>query len=96
MRGIEIGWTFLAREHWGGGTNAEVKRLMIGHALAHVPSVEFRIGETNARSRRAIEKIGAQLTDRHEIYAQAGTPVRHLIYEIDRANFASGPLSATA
>ena len=94
MRGIEIGWTFLARSHWGGATNREMKRLMIAHALAHVEAVEFRIGETNARSRRAIAKIGAVLTDRFEVYDQSGKQIRHLIYEIDRENFETGPLSA--
>ena len=29
---IEIGWTFLARSHWGGLYNWEMKRLMLGHA----------------------------------------------------------------
>src|SRR5277367_5609100 len=28
---VEIGWTFLVRAHWGGATNAEVKRLMVEH-----------------------------------------------------------------
>ena len=93
MRGIEIGWTFLARACWGGATNAEVKRLMIAHALTQVEAVEFRIGETNARSRRAIAKIGAVLTGRTEVYDQSGTQVRHLIYEIDRDGFANGPLT---
>src|SRR5207244_799509 len=26
---IEIGWTFLARSHWGGKYNGEMKRLMV-------------------------------------------------------------------
>ena len=26
---VEIGWTFLARSHWGGSYNAEMKRLML-------------------------------------------------------------------
>jgi len=26
---IEIGWTFLARSHWGGAYNREMKRLML-------------------------------------------------------------------
>src|ERR1700676_3598393 len=26
---IEIGWTFIVREFWGGATNREVKRLML-------------------------------------------------------------------
>jgi hypothetical protein len=28
-REIEIGWTFLARSHWGGRYNGEMKRLML-------------------------------------------------------------------
>ena len=33
-REIEIGWTFIARAHWGGSINAEVKRLMLDHAFS--------------------------------------------------------------
>ena len=56
---IEIGWTFLARSHWGGTYNREVKRLMIQHALRFVRRVVFLIGPQNIRSQKAIEKIGA-------------------------------------
>ena len=56
---IEIGWTFLARSHWGGTYNREVKQLMIQHALRFVKRVVFLIGAQNIRSQRAIEKIGA-------------------------------------
>ena len=28
-REIEIGWTFLSREYWGGSYNSEIKRLMV-------------------------------------------------------------------
>jgi RimJ/RimL family protein N-acetyltransferase len=55
---IEIGWTFLARSHWGGAYNGEMKRLMLEHALRHVRRVVFRVGPENLRSRRAVEKIG--------------------------------------
>jgi RimJ/RimL family protein N-acetyltransferase len=55
---IEIGWTFLARSHWGGAYNREMKRLMLRHAFEFVKSVIFLIGPQNARSQRAIEKIG--------------------------------------
>jgi len=61
---LEIGWTFLARSHWGGDYNGEMKRLMLDHAFACVDCVIFLIGTTNLRSRRAIEKIDAVLTDR--------------------------------
>lgn len=55
---IEIGWTFLARSHWGGVYNGEMKRLMLRHAFRFVKSVIFLIGPQNVRSQRAIEKVG--------------------------------------
>jgi RimJ/RimL family protein N-acetyltransferase len=55
---IEIGWTFLARSHWGGVYNGEMKQLMLRHAFSFVNSVIFLVGPQNMRSQRAIEKIG--------------------------------------
>lgn len=57
-RTIEIGWTFLARSHWGGAFNGEMKRLMLAHAFQFVDRVTFTIGTQNIRSQRAVEKIG--------------------------------------
>jgi RimJ/RimL family protein N-acetyltransferase len=90
---VEIGWTFLARSHWGGSYNAEMKRLMLSHALDSVERVNFRVGETNLRSRGAMEKIGGRLTDRPERVESGGSLIVHVIYEIDRPSFAAGPLS---
>lgn len=91
---VEIGWTFLARSHWGGTTNHEMKRLMLAHALASVAECRFLVGETNTRSRRALERIGARLTDRREERIMAGGEViPHLTYVITRESFAQGPLS---
>jgi len=56
---VEIGWTFLARSHWGGTYNGEMKRLMLEHAFRFVNRVVFLIGPDNVRSQRAVEKIGA-------------------------------------
>ncbi len=58
---IEIGWSFLARSHWGGIYNAEMKQLMLDHAFKYVDSVIFLIGRQNLRSQKAVEKIGAIL-----------------------------------
>ena len=55
---IEIGWTFLARSHWGGVYNREMKELMLRHAFRFVDSVVFLIGPQNLRSQKAVEKIG--------------------------------------
>ncbi|MFL0671303.1 MAG: GNAT family N-acetyltransferase [Erythrobacter sp.] len=92
---VEIGWTFLARAHWGGAVNRELKRLMLTHALASVAECRFVVGETNHRSRRAMEKIGGTLTDRREVRAMAGGALlAHVTYVITRENFATGPLTA--
>jgi RimJ/RimL family protein N-acetyltransferase len=56
---IEIGWTFLARSHWGSIYNWEMKQLMLPHAFRFVNSVIFLVGPQNLRSQRALEKIGA-------------------------------------
>jgi RimJ/RimL family protein N-acetyltransferase len=55
---VEIGWTFLARSHWGGTYNREMKHLMLRHAFRFVTGVIFVIGTRNFRSQRAVEKIG--------------------------------------
>jgi len=55
---IEIGWTFLARNYWGGRYNRELKDLMLAHAFKFVENVMFLVGENNVRSQRATEKIG--------------------------------------
>jgi RimJ/RimL family protein N-acetyltransferase len=89
---IEIGFTFLARSHWGGAYNREMKRLMLAHALSCVNYVRFRVGEANIRSRTAMELIGGRLTDRTQVELKAGHPSTNVYYEIDRASFAAGPL----
>lgn len=60
---VEIGWTFLARSHWGGAWNREMKALMLAHAFRFVSRVVFRIDPANFRSQRAALKIGALRID---------------------------------
>jgi len=55
---VEIGWTFLARSHWGGIYNREMKQLMLRHAFRFVNSVIFLVGPQNLRSQKAVEKMG--------------------------------------
>lgn len=91
---LEIGWTMLARDLWGGAANTEMKRLMLGHAFESVERVVFRIGEENRRSRKAMEKIGGRLTDEREEAEHGGRRLVHVVYEITRDSFAGGPLSS--
>ncbi len=86
---VEIGWTYLARAYWGGAVNRSVKRLMLDYAFARgFDAVIFLVGASNLRSRRALEKIGAVLTDRRQAWPMADTIVDHLIYRITRTDFA--------
>jgi N-acetyltransferase len=55
---VEIGWTFLARSHWGGAYNGEMKEFMLRHAFQFVKRVVFLVGPHNLRSQSAVEKIG--------------------------------------
>ena len=91
---VEIGWTFLARSYWGGAYNLELKRLMLGHAFGYVERVMFRVGESNWRSRRAMEKIGGRLTAAIDYSQMAGREIAHVVYEITRASFACGPIAS--
>ena len=87
LREIEIGWTFLGRSYWGGAYNREIKRLMLNHAFGFVDIVIFWVGEHNARSRRAMEKIGGSLRDevRMRDYSWGACP--HVIYEIHKEHW---------
>jgi RimJ/RimL family protein N-acetyltransferase len=58
---VEVGFSFLARSHWGGRYNGEMKALMLAHAFRFVDRVTFLVGVHNVRSRRAVEKIGGVL-----------------------------------
>ena len=58
---IEIGWSFLSRDKWGGKYNRAMKKLMIDYALQYVDHVIFYIGKENMRSQKAVEKLGGQI-----------------------------------
>jgi len=82
LREIEIGWTFLTRDYWGGAFNREIKTLMLDYAFGFADTVIFMVGENNVRSQRAMEKIGG--VRRPELFDRAyhDVVVRHIVYEI--------------
>jgi N-acetyltransferase len=81
---VEIGWTFLARSHWGGVYNKEMKALMLAHAFRFVDSALFVIGPENWRSRRAIEKIGGVLEGKRR---RDDTGLESVVYRIRKADW---------
>jgi RimJ/RimL family protein N-acetyltransferase len=81
-REIAIGYTFLARSHWGGKTNREMKQLMLSHAFRWANVVWFHVGVNNWRSRKAMEKIGGRFS--HEgARVINGKEQLHVFYRID-------------
>jgi len=58
---IEIGWTWLAPSCQGTGVNTEAKLLQLQYAFDVLGAgrVAFRTDARNARSRRALERLGA-------------------------------------
>jgi len=57
---VEIGWSFLARDYWGGLYNRSVKKLMVNYAQKICGTVVFYVHPQNFRSQHALEKIGAK------------------------------------
>ncbi len=88
---IEIGWTFLARTHWGSTYNRELKTLMLDHAFRFVKRVVFLVGKDNARSRRAVEKIGGVLDGEVEKSDRTRTIV-NVKYVIERVSYLKAAL----
>ena len=70
---VEIGWSFLARDKWGGKYNKSMKKLMIDYAFEFVDDIIFYISEDNIRSQKAVGKIrGKRIIEPH---------LKHLIKE---------------
>jgi RimJ/RimL family protein N-acetyltransferase len=86
---IEIGWTFIARSHWGGRANREVKRLMLDHAFTFVDTVIFWVGHENWRSQGAMTKIGGVKRDGLFTRESAGT-MPYFIFEIAKSRYEQG------
>jgi RimJ/RimL family protein N-acetyltransferase len=81
---IEIGWTFLARSHWGGRSNGEMKHLMLDHAFRFVQTVYFLIDHDNIRSQKAVERIGAVRSGVVEKVDHTGKVSRSVRYVLTR------------
>ena len=86
---VEIGFTFLGRDYWGGTYNGEMKRLMLRHAFQTVGSVVFLIGQDNVRSKRSVEKIGAKFDGERK----DATGLDAHIYRIRKGDFKSSAVN---
>ncbi len=83
---VEIGSTWYASRVQRTPLNSQAKRLLLGHAFDHLQciAVEFRTHRFNTQSRRAIERLGAQLDGmlRNHQRASNGTLRDTAVYSI--------------
>jgi RimJ/RimL family protein N-acetyltransferase len=90
-RRVEIGSTWYAQSAQRTPLNTNAKRLLLGHAFEQLQciAVEFRTHRLNTQSRRAIERLGAQLDGvlrAHQI-ASDGTVRDTAVYSITAAEW---------
>lgn len=73
-RRVEIGSTWTAASAQRSALNTQCKRLLLGHAFDALDciAVEFRTHRLNVQSRRAIERLGAQLDGILRSHQRAG------------------------
>ena len=84
---VTIGYTFLARDHWGTTYNRAVKSLMLDHAFRFVENVIFHIGANNIRSQKAIEKLGAKKITELEMNYYGEQPQLNFVYCINKKDW---------
>ena len=58
---LEIGWTWIARDHWRSVVNTEAKYLLLRHAFEGLDAnrVQLKTDLRNTRSQAAIARLGA-------------------------------------
>jgi RimJ/RimL family protein N-acetyltransferase len=88
---VEIGSTWYAESAQRSALNTQCKRLLLAHAFETLDciAVEFRTHRLNSQSRRAIERLGAQLDGvlRSHLRAADGTLRDTAVYSITAAEW---------
>jgi RimJ/RimL family protein N-acetyltransferase len=83
---VAIGFTFIAREYWGGEYNHAMKKLMLDYAFQFVDTVLLHIGVDNIRSQKATLKLGAVMT-REMGFDHNGKMLPHYEFEIKKSSY---------
>lgn len=83
-KSVAIGYTFIDRNYWATPYNRALKNLMINYAFQFMETIIFHVGETNFRSRKAVEKLGAVLSE--TVFVEA-TQRTHVVYKLDQKNW---------
>jgi RimJ/RimL family protein N-acetyltransferase len=84
---IEIGYTFLSRDHWGSVYNKALKTIMLNYIFTFVDHVNFFIGAQNIRSQKSIVRIGAQKIGEQDVEYYGEPKKLNFIYQIDKIDW---------
>ncbi len=84
---IEIGWSFLSRDKWGGKYNRAMKNLMIDYALQKIDHVIFYVGKENIRSQKAVQKLGGMEIDNPKFKFLIKESESELTFRIGKENW---------
>lgn len=83
-KSVAIGYTFLAKDYWGGVFNPALKSLMLNHAFTFFDKVILHIGVNNIRSQKATEKLGAKKIAEIEMEYYGEANRLNFVYQIDK------------
>jgi len=83
-KSIAIGYTFISRKYWATPYNRALKDLMINYAFQFVEKIIFHVGDTNFRSQKAVEKLGALHT---ETYLDEENGRTHVTFTLIKENW---------
>lgn len=83
-KSVAIGYTFIDREYWATPYNRALKNLMINYAFQFVENIIFHVGDTNFRSQKAVEKLGALHT---ETFLDEENGRTHVTYTLTKKNW---------
>ena len=85
-RGLTIGYTWLGPAFWRSHVNTAAKYLLLRHAFEALGAIRvaFTIDSRNARSRAAVERLGARLegTLRHHMLLPGGVVRDTCVYAL--------------
>ncbi len=83
-KSVAIGYTFIDRKYWATPYNGALKNLMINYAFQFVDKIIFHVGDTNFRSQKAVEKLGALHT---ETFLDEENGRTHVTYTLTKENW---------
>ncbi len=83
---VAVGYTFFARNYWGGPHNRASKDLMLDYAFTFVDRVHFHVATENIRSRKAVLKLGAKKIGIKNIEI-AGSDTSHCDFTIEKKDW---------